>query len=209
MSGRLGLLRALARTAGGIPSFPDYEKALTSSSLVIVPALVLAEVDYFLLDKRDAMRKLVAEMFDPGTRYEYEPPAPRDIVRARCQIQGPWLGIGRWDGGRHCGAPSGLSRPGHGSARLQRNPRGSSSDKRARADTLTTRIRNTLLRAPSYCIPALWTGTRLGWPSSSSNSADSRTAASASPPKRSALYAEVNCSTNMPVSEGGSEHANS
>ncbi len=74
-----GLLRALARTASGIPSFPDYERALTSSSLVIVPALVLAEVDYFL---RDAMRKLVAEMFDPGTRYEYEPPAPRDIVRA-------------------------------------------------------------------------------------------------------------------------------
>ena len=28
------------------------------------------------------MRKLVAEVFDPGTRYEYELPAPADIVRA-------------------------------------------------------------------------------------------------------------------------------
>jgi len=28
------------------------------------------------------MRKLVAEIFDPGTRYEYELPLPSDIVRA-------------------------------------------------------------------------------------------------------------------------------
>ena len=28
------------------------------------------------------MRKLIAEMFDPGTRYEYELPLPSDIVRA-------------------------------------------------------------------------------------------------------------------------------
>ena len=28
------------------------------------------------------MRKLVAEMFDPGTRYEYESPLPSDIARA-------------------------------------------------------------------------------------------------------------------------------
>jgi predicted nucleic acid-binding protein len=94
-----GLLRALARTASGIPSFPDYERALTSSSLVIVPALVLAEVDYFLRDKRDAMRKLVAEMFDPGTRYEYEPPAPRDIVRAlELDARFKDLGLGLVDG---------------------------------------------------------------------------------------------------------------
>jgi hypothetical protein len=43
-----GLLRALARAADGRPSFPEYETALTSASLVIVPGLVLAEVDYFL-----------------------------------------------------------------------------------------------------------------------------------------------------------------
>ena len=32
-----GLLRALARTPSGEPSFPDYEKVLTSARLVIVP----------------------------------------------------------------------------------------------------------------------------------------------------------------------------
>lgn len=77
-----GLLRALARTKGGTPSFPDYEGALTSASVIIVPGLVLAEVDYFLRDDRAAMRKLAAEIFDPGTRYEYELPLPSDIVRA-------------------------------------------------------------------------------------------------------------------------------
>ena len=77
-----GLLRALASTADGKPTFPEYENVLTSASLVIVPALVLAEVDYFLRENRPAMRKLVAEIFDPGTRYEYELPLPSDVVRA-------------------------------------------------------------------------------------------------------------------------------
>jgi len=77
-----GLLRALACTAAGKPSFPEYESLLTSASLVIVPGLVLAEVDYFLRDQRPVMRKLIAEIFDPHTRYDYEPPIPADIVRA-------------------------------------------------------------------------------------------------------------------------------
>ena len=77
-----GLLRAIAGTRRGRPSFPDYEQALTSARLIIVPGLVLAEVDYFLRDNRAAMRRLVAEIFDPGTRYEYELPLPSDIVRA-------------------------------------------------------------------------------------------------------------------------------
>ena len=77
-----GLLRALARTADGRPTFPEYENVLTSASLVIVPALVLVEVDYFLRESRPAMRRLVAEIFDPGTRYEYELPLPSDVVRA-------------------------------------------------------------------------------------------------------------------------------
>jgi predicted nucleic acid-binding protein len=77
-----GLLRALARTAENKPSFPEYENVLTAASRVIVPGLVLAEVDYFLRENRPAMRKLVAEIFDPGTRYEYELPLPSDIVRA-------------------------------------------------------------------------------------------------------------------------------
>lgn len=77
-----GLLRALARTAEGKPSFPEYEAVLTSASLILVPGLVLAEVDYFLREKRAAMRKLIAEIFDPATRYEYELPLPSDLVRA-------------------------------------------------------------------------------------------------------------------------------
>jgi hypothetical protein len=71
-----GLLRALARTPDGQPSFPEYERILTSAAVVIVPGLVLAEVDYFLRTDRRAMRKLVAEIFDPATRYEYEAPVP-------------------------------------------------------------------------------------------------------------------------------------
>ena len=77
-----GLLRALARTPSGRPSFPEYEQILRSASAVIVPALVLAEVDYFLRDERKAMRRLIAEIFDPATRYEYELPLPTDITRA-------------------------------------------------------------------------------------------------------------------------------
>lgn len=77
-----GLLRALARGADGTPSFPDYEAVLTSARIVIVPGLVLAEVDYFLREERAAMRKLIAELFDPATRYEYEVPLPSDLVRA-------------------------------------------------------------------------------------------------------------------------------
>ncbi len=77
-----GLLRALARAPDLKPSFPEYQTVLASASLVIVPALILAEVDYFLRKQRAAMRKLIAEIFDPGTRYEYELPLPSDLVRA-------------------------------------------------------------------------------------------------------------------------------
>jgi len=77
-----GLLQALARTPDLQPSFPEYQTVLTAASRVIVPALVLAEVDCFLRARRVAMRKLIAEIFDPGTRYEYELPLPSDLVRA-------------------------------------------------------------------------------------------------------------------------------
>lgn len=94
-----GLLRALARTPGGQPSFPDYERVLTSAVSIIVPGLVLAEVDYFLRDNRKAMRKLIAEIFDPGTRYEYELPLSSDIARA-LELDGKFqeLGLGLVDG---------------------------------------------------------------------------------------------------------------
>lgn len=94
-----GLLRALARTPQGGASFPEYEAALTSAGRVIVPGLVLAEVDYFLREDRSAMRKLVAEVFDAGTRYEYELPFPADLVRAM-QLDAKFkdLAIGLVDG---------------------------------------------------------------------------------------------------------------
>lgn len=77
-----GLLRALARTPDGGPAFPEYQRILTTATAVIVPGLILAEVDYFLRRERKAMRMLLAEIFDPSTRYEYEVPLPSDIARA-------------------------------------------------------------------------------------------------------------------------------
>ena len=61
-----GLLRGLARKPNGKPSFADYESALTSASVVIVPALVLAEVDYFLRDERQGMQLFMQDLA-PGT----------------------------------------------------------------------------------------------------------------------------------------------
>jgi predicted nucleic acid-binding protein len=77
-----GLVRALARTPDGKPSFREFQRILTEAAAIIVPGLVLAEVDYFLRADRRAMRKLIAELFDPATRYEYEAPLPADIARA-------------------------------------------------------------------------------------------------------------------------------
>ena len=94
-----GLLRALARTPEGEASFPDYQKILVTASAIIVPGLVLAEVDYFLRSERRVMRKLIAEIFDPRTRYEYEAPLPSDIVRA-LELDGKFceLDLGLTDG---------------------------------------------------------------------------------------------------------------
>lgn len=77
-----GLLRALAKRPDGKPTWPKFEVALRSASRVVVPALVLAEVDYFLRDHRPAMHRLLEEIFDPATAYEYEPPDIHDILRA-------------------------------------------------------------------------------------------------------------------------------
>jgi predicted nucleic acid-binding protein len=94
-----GLLRALARTPAGRPSFPEYERVLTSAAAVIVPGLVLAEVDYFLRAERRAMRRLIAEIFDPATRYEYELPLATDIARAlELDAKFEELGLGLVDG---------------------------------------------------------------------------------------------------------------
>ena len=77
-----GLLRALARRVNGKPSWPDHEKALRDASTVFVPSLVLPEIDYFLRNERSAMRRFIAELFDPGTRYQFEQVHPADTARA-------------------------------------------------------------------------------------------------------------------------------
>ncbi len=76
-----GLLRALARRPDGLPSFPDFTTELREAVRVVVPGLVLAEVDCFLRAERAAMRALVADVFDPASRYEFEPALPDDIAR--------------------------------------------------------------------------------------------------------------------------------
>ncbi len=94
-----GLLRALAQRPDGKPAWPDYERALRTARTVVLPSLVLVEVDYFLRDERLAMRRLVAEVFDPSTTYEYELPTAEDIVRAmQLDQKFAGLGIGLVDG---------------------------------------------------------------------------------------------------------------
>jgi uncharacterized protein len=77
-----GLLRALAARPDGAASWRPYAQVLRAARAVVVPALVLAEVDYFLRKERAAMRRFVAELFDPSTTYEFEPLFPADLVRA-------------------------------------------------------------------------------------------------------------------------------
>ncbi len=93
-----GLLRALARTRDGGPAWPEFTKALQTARTVVVPALALAEADYFLRAERAAMRKLVAEILDPTTTYELEPVWPADLVRAlEIDAQFPDLELGLVD----------------------------------------------------------------------------------------------------------------
>jgi len=77
-----GILRAIACNARGEPSWPAFAGALASSNLVVVPDLVLAEVDYFLRRERKAMRALVADILDPENTYELASTEPSDLVRA-------------------------------------------------------------------------------------------------------------------------------
>jgi predicted nucleic acid-binding protein len=76
------LVGCFARLQGLRKAKQASQEILISASAVIVPGLVLAEVDYFLRAERRVMRKLIAEIFDPATRYEYELPLPSDIARA-------------------------------------------------------------------------------------------------------------------------------
>ena len=76
-----GLLRALARKPDGTPTWPEYEQVLKRASRVIVPAAILPEVDYFLRENRHAMRRFMAELFDPETSYEFEANDEADLAR--------------------------------------------------------------------------------------------------------------------------------
>lgn len=94
-----GLLRAIAAGAHGEAQYPEFEAALLDASRIFVPALVLAEVDYFLSSTRKAMRHLVAELFDPGTTYEYVPTSPEDVARGlELDEKFPSLELGLVDG---------------------------------------------------------------------------------------------------------------
>jgi predicted nucleic acid-binding protein len=58
-----------------------HAEALEEASRLLVPGLVLAEVDYFLRDQRSDMHRILNEVSD-GT-YDYLPPTLEDLARAR------------------------------------------------------------------------------------------------------------------------------
>jgi len=76
-----GILRAIAAAPDGTAMYPEFEAALLDATRVFVPALVLAEVDYFLSSERGVMRRLVDEIFDPATTYEYILTSAEDVAR--------------------------------------------------------------------------------------------------------------------------------
>ena len=76
-----GLLRAIATKPDGRPAWSAFERSLRTAPRIIVPALVLSEVDYFLRGNRPAMRELVSDIFDPATAYEFEVTTPDDVAR--------------------------------------------------------------------------------------------------------------------------------
>jgi predicted nucleic acid-binding protein len=94
-----GLLRALASDPRGRPSWPEYAEALVKASAVVVPALILAEVDYFLRDDRAAMHALVRDILDPASTYELEPISAHDLARGvALDAKFKQLGLGLVDG---------------------------------------------------------------------------------------------------------------
>ena len=58
-----------------------HADALEDATTLLVPGLVLAEVDYFLRKQRSAMHRILNELAD-GT-YDYHPPTLEDLARAR------------------------------------------------------------------------------------------------------------------------------
>src|SRR2546427_2603136 len=96
-----GLLRALARRPDGRPAWPDYERALTQASAVIVPGLILDEVDYFLRAERAAMGTRIREVVGPATTYEVEAGSAAGPCRSAqldAQVHPVQLGLIDWVG---------------------------------------------------------------------------------------------------------------
>lgn len=69
-----GWLHALAGDA-------PWADAVEEAGELVVPGLVLAEVDYHLRRQRRAMHRLVQDV--AAGVYRYEPPTPEDLARAR------------------------------------------------------------------------------------------------------------------------------
>jgi predicted nucleic acid-binding protein len=58
-----------------------YAESLEEAGRLIVPGLVLAELDYFLRRRRDRMHVILQEI--AGGSYDFEPPTREDLGRAR------------------------------------------------------------------------------------------------------------------------------
>lgn len=59
---------------------PEYASALEAASLLYVPSLVLAEVDYHLRRRRAEMRRLITDLVQGA--YLLEPATAEDLSRA-------------------------------------------------------------------------------------------------------------------------------
>lgn len=59
---------------------PEYASALESASLLYVPSLMLAEVDYHLRRRRAEMRRLITDLVQGA--YLLEPTTAEDLSRA-------------------------------------------------------------------------------------------------------------------------------
>lgn len=64
----------------GAPDHAPFRHAIDGARARYLPALVLAEVDYFLRDERDAMRALMDDLARGA--FTYAPPTPGALARA-------------------------------------------------------------------------------------------------------------------------------
>lgn len=70
----------LGYLVAGAPDHAPFRQAIDGARARYLPALVLAEVDYFLRDERDAMRALMDDLARGA--FTYAPPTPGALARA-------------------------------------------------------------------------------------------------------------------------------